>query len=244
MTKALDLTPFLARGFSPELDAHIANTPVRGLDRLMSCGKIRLAAETEAYLYEEYTPTEVRYRAGSRPELEAVAAGILGSPARSDRSAIRKLVSWVPKNIRHAEGIDPSPPDRALREEKLIASGWGWCNEQARIVVALARTAGVAGRLVAMYSLEENSGHMTAELYVEGKWSWVCATHDCVVELPDGTWASAAEIWRDPEIRALFAVEWKHCLDVWYADYGKPPLEGNAGAHFGAAGIVNCPPMW
>jgi transglutaminase-like putative cysteine protease len=239
----LDLTPFLARGFSPELDAHIANTPVRGIDRLMSCGKIRLAPETEAYLYEEYTPTEVRYRPGSRPQLEAVAADVLGSPPRTDRAAVRKLVSWVPKNIRHAAGVDPCPLDRAISVEEIIASGWGWCNEQARVAVELARTAGVPGRLVAMYSLEENTGHMTAELYVEGKWSWVCTTHDCVVPLPDGSWASAAEIWRDPEIRARFAVEYKRCVDVWNADYGKPPLEGDPGTHFGAAGIVNCPPM-
>jgi hypothetical protein len=240
----LDLTPYLARGFSPEIDAHIANTPVRGLDQMMSQSKIRLAPETEAYLYGEYTPVEVRYRPGSRPRLEAVAAEVLGSPPRTDRAAIRELVSWVPRNVRHAAGVDPSPPDRAISAEEIIESGWGWCNEQARVAVALARTAGVAGRLVAVYSLVDNRAHMTAELHVEGKWSWACLTHDCVVPLRDGSWAGAAEILFDPEARARFAAEWKRCVDIWNADHGKPPLEGDPAAQFGAAGIVNCPTAW
>jgi transglutaminase-like putative cysteine protease len=237
----LDLTPFLARGFGPEIDRIIANTPVRGIDRLLSYGKIRLAPETEEYLYTEYTPTEVRYRRGSRPRLEAVAAEVLGDPPRVDRASLRELVSWVPARLRHAEGVDPSPPDRAIPEEEILDSGWAWCNEQARVLVALARTAGVAGRLVGMYSLVKKKGHMTAELYVEGKWSWVCATHDCVVTLPDGTWASAAEILRDPEVRARFGVEWERCVNAWNAVYGKPPIEGDPATDFGAAGIVNYP---
>ena len=239
MTGTLDLTPFLARGFGPAYDRIIANTPVRGIDRLLSYGKIRLAPETEEYLYGEYTPAEVRYRPGSRPELEAIAAEVLGSPPRTDRAAIRRLLSWVPENIRHSAGVDKPPPDRALPEEEIIASGWGWCNEQARVLLALARTAGVPGRLVAIYSSEKTEGHMSAELYVEGKWGWVCATHDCAVELPDGTWASAAEIWRDPEVRALFAVEWERRVNAWSAVYNKPPLQGDPGAMFGGVGIVN-----
>jgi hypothetical protein len=214
---------------------------VRGIDRLLSYGKIRLAPETEAYLYNEYTPTEVRYRSGSRPRLEAITSEVLGSPPRIDRAAIRKLISWVPENVRHAAAVEDAPPDRALPEEEIIASGWGWCNEQARVVVALAHTAGVAGRLVGTYSSAGPHGHMTAELYVEGTWAWVCATHDCVIPLPDGTWASAAEIWRDPEIRALFAVEWERCVNAWNAAYGKPPLEEDPAAAFGAVGIVNYP---
>jgi hypothetical protein len=241
MPADLDLAPFLARGFGPEIDRIIANTPVRGIDRLLSCGKIRLAPETEEYLYSEYTPTEVRYRRGSRPRLEAIAAEVLGGPPRTDRAALRELVSWVPAHVQCASTVDSVPPDRALPEEEIIDSGWGWCNEQARVLVAVARTAGVPGRLVAMYSSAEPRGHMTAELYVEGKWGWACATHDCVVTLPDGTWASAAEIWRDPDVRALFAVEWERCVNAWNAACGKPPMEGDPATDFGAAGIVNCP---
>jgi hypothetical protein len=237
----LDLTPFLARGFGPEHDRIIANTPVRGIDRLLSYGKIRLAPETEAYLYGEYTPTEAGYSPGSRPELEAVAARVLGTPPRVDRAAVRELISWVPENVRHAEGVVDSPADRALPEEEIIASGWGWCNEQARVLVAVARTAGVPGRLVGMYSSAAPTGHMTAELHVEGKWSWACVTHDCVATLPDGTWASAAEILFDPDARAIFAAEWKKRVKVWSAAYGKPPPPGDPASDFGSAGIVNYP---
>jgi transglutaminase-like putative cysteine protease len=239
MPADLDLTPFLARGFGPEIDRIIANTPVRGIDRLLSWGKIRLTPETEEYLYTEYTPTEVRYRKGSRPRLEAVAAEVLGDPPRTDRASVRKLVSWVPANLRHAAGVEDAPADRASSEEEILDSGWAWCNEQARVLVAVAGTAGVPGRLVGVYSSAEPRGHMTAELCVEGRWGWVCVTHDCVVTLPDGSWASAAQILRDPDVRALFAVEWKRCVDAWNARYGKPPLEGDPATDFGAAGIVN-----
>jgi hypothetical protein len=181
----------------------------------------------------------VRYRPGSRPKLEAIASEVLGSPPQTDRAAIRKLISWVPENVRHAAAVEPSPPDRALPEEDIIDSGWGWCNEQARVLVALAQAAGVAGRLVGIYSSAEPKQHMSTELYVEGKWAWVCPTHGCVVTLPDGAWASAAEIWRDPEVRALFAVEWERAATAWSIDYGEPPPNEDAAARFGGAGIVN-----
>ncbi|MFO7899443.1 MAG: transglutaminase domain-containing protein [Planctomycetota bacterium] len=239
MSRTPDLTPFVGRGFAPEIDRIIANTPVRGIDRLLSCGKIRLAAETEEYLYSEYTPTRVRCRTGSRPRLEAIAAEVLGDPPRTDRAAVRKLVSWVPANVRHAAGADPAPPDRALPEEDIIASGWGWCNEQARVLAALAQTAGMPGRLVGIYSVDPPRGHMSTELYVESKWSWACPTHGCVVTLPDGTWASAAEIWKGPAVRALFAVEWERAVNAWNKEYGEPPLEGDPAARFDRAGIVN-----
>jgi hypothetical protein len=45
VTETVDLTPFLARGFGPEHDHKFANTKVRGIDRLLTCSKIRLAAE-------------------------------------------------------------------------------------------------------------------------------------------------------------------------------------------------------
>jgi hypothetical protein len=225
----LDLTPFLARGFGPEHDRIIANTPVRGIDRLLSYGKIRLAPETEEYLYGEYTPAETGYRPGSRPELEATARKILGDPPDAGWSGMRKLVSWVAANVVHPRDLEGETPlGRAISEEELIASGRGWCNEQARLVVALARTVGVHGRLVGLYCSDSSEGHMTAELRVDGKWGWLCATRDYVAELPDGSWASAAEIWHDPELRARLDAEW--------------PLKSDyKGAMFGGVGIVNYP---
>ena len=107
------------------------------------------------------------------------------------------------------------------------------------MLVAQAQFAGVPGRIVGIYSSAEPRGHMSTELYVEGKWSWVCPAHGCVVTLPDGTWASAVEIWRAPEVRALFAVEWEHAANAWNKEYGEPPLQGNPAARFGSAGIVN-----
>ncbi len=229
MTGKLDLTPFLARGFGAAHDRTIANTAVRGLDRLLSYSKIRLAPETEEYLYSEYSATESDYRPGSRPGLESVAEEILGKPPGSDWAAMRKLVSWVAANVVHPSDLEEEvPANRAFSVEQILDSRRGWCNEQARVVVALARTAGVPGRLVALYCSDCDDGHMTAELYVNGKWGWLCPTRDYVVEMADGSWASAAEIWREADLRVRLDAEW-------------PLKSGHRGPMFGAVGIVNCP---
>lgn len=192
----LDLTPFLARGFGKKGDSAIANVPVRGIDRYHTFSEIRLAPETAKYLYEEYTPLKVKYYKGSRSKLEKILLEICGEIYKPSKNNIFKILEWVSMNIKHASFVNGDvPPDRALSEEELIASGWGWCNEQARVFVTLAQISGYPARMCSLFHKDEIHGHMTAEVYIEGKWSFVDPTFGgAVVELPDGSWASAKEI--------------------------------------------------
>jgi len=109
-------------------------------------------------------------------------------------------LNWVPFNLKHAKFIaGDTPGNRALSEEELLESGWGWCNEQARLFVTLAQIAGFPARMCSIYHFDGIHAHMTSEVFVNGKWSFADASNALVVELPDGSWASAMEIsWDEP----------------------------------------------
>ncbi|MCK4401511.1 transglutaminase domain-containing protein [bacterium] len=191
----MDLVRFLARGFGEKEDKLTANVPVRGIDRYHTFSQIRLAPETAKYLYEEYTSLKVKYYKGSRPKMEKILFEICGKARKPSKENIFKILQWVAMNIKHAKFVKgDTPGDRALSEEELILSGWGWCNEKARIFVTLAQIAGCPARMCCLFHKDGIHAHMTAEVYVEGKWSFVDPSYGTVVELPDGSWASAKEI--------------------------------------------------
>ena len=54
-----------------ERDAHAQGS----VDRVLMERMVRLCPETSAYLYAAYTPTDVRYQEGSRPELGKPSGG-------------------------------------------------------------------------------------------------------------------------------------------------------------------------
>ncbi|MDX3104617.1 transglutaminase domain-containing protein, partial [Nonomuraea angiospora] len=91
-----------------------------------------------------------------------------------------------------------TPPDRALTEEQIVDSGAGWCNEQARVLVALAAVRGIPGRLC--FAVHENlrCGHTTVELYLDGGWAFFDPTFAVHVERRDGRLAEAREIAGNP----------------------------------------------
>ena len=67
-------------------------------------------------------------------------------------------------------------PDRGMTEEDLLQSGHGWCNEQARVLVALTQIAGLPSRLVFAQSRDSKIAHVVTEVYVDGKWVLVDQT--------------------------------------------------------------------
>ncbi len=75
---------------------------------------------------------------------------------------------------------DRERPDPNLDDEALLASGGGWCNEQARVFVRLCQVAGVPARIIFLFYADNRSGHVIAEFYADGRWSladtsWHCA---------------------------------------------------------------------
>ncbi len=191
----LDLTPFLARGFGEKSDRLIANIKVEGIDKYHTLSQIRLAPETAGFLYGAFTPLTVTYHRGSRPRLEKIVAEVLSGVESSPRAQVLALLEWTAQVIRHAMHVKgETPVDRALSEEALLDSGWGYCNEKARILVSLAQIAGYPGRMVSIYHSTGIHGHMVSEIHVEGEWAMADPTFAVVVPKNKGRWASAKDL--------------------------------------------------
>ena len=152
-----NLTPFIAKGFPFDWDRLLAETPVRGIDRQQAQSIVRVCAFTEEFVYRP--PPPIRYRRGARPVLEQI-------PVMTAMEAMR----WVYANIAHPYLVGGVPSDRALSEEAIIASGRGWCNEQARVFVALCEVREIPARLCFLFHGYQQCGHVAAEAWDGTKW--------------------------------------------------------------------------
>ena len=191
----MDLTPYMAKGFPGDADRGIAEVPVAGIDREQAQSMVRVCAETEALLYgPEFSPQAIRYHAGNRPTLEAVTTSL---PSGGGEEFVLAASEWVRTHVRHPHLVGMTPPDRGLTEEELIASGVGWCNEQARVFIALCEVREIPARLCFLFHRNERCGHTAAEVLLGGKWSFVDVTFRTWVRLPDGTLATGLELSRD-----------------------------------------------
>jgi transglutaminase-like putative cysteine protease len=208
----MDLTPFIARGFPGDLDRAIAEVGVAGIDREQSQSAVRLCPETEAFLYDGYSPTRIRYRRGARPVLEEIAAPLAGATPRQSALA---LMRWVCEQVQHPHICGPTAPNRAYSEEQLITSGRGWCNEQARVFVALCEVLEIPARLCFLFHSNLRSGHTTAEVYLDNRWAFFDPTFDLTVELPDGRLAEAREL--SGEFREMAHHAYRQPLQEYYA---------------------------
>ncbi|MEU6411994.1 transglutaminase family protein [Microbispora sp. NPDC046933] len=187
----MDLSPYRGRGFPGDIDHAIATTPVAGIDLDQARGQLRLAPETEPLLYGA-PPPAITYVPGARPRLEPVVAAL---PAGSPREFAVAANRWVNAHVTHPHHLpERIPPDRALAEEQIIASGSGWCNEQARVLVALAGLRGVPGRLCFAVHANLRCGHTAVELFLDGGWAFFDPTFGVFAESPDGRLAEAREL--------------------------------------------------
>lgn len=187
----MNLFPFIAKGFPGALDTAIATVSVRGVDREQAQGMIRLCEETENTLYGDYSPRYIRYQRGTRPQLERITAGFLGTTTLEKAT---EAMQWVYAHIMHPHQCGPTAPDRALSEEDLIASGRGWCNEQVRVFIALCEVMAIPARICYIHHLNARCAHTTAEVFIQGRWSFFDVTFNLVVELPDGRLAEVREL--------------------------------------------------
>jgi len=134
---------------------------------------IRLCAETEKLLYQP--PRPIRYDPGSRPQLETVIRDMGYQPMHSDHGLVAhatKAMRWTRQNVQHPHLIGPTPPNRAFTEERLIASKIGWCNEQARVFIALCQVMEIPARLCFLFHSNARCGHTAAEVFLDGKWTF------------------------------------------------------------------------
>ena len=165
---------------------------VLGIDLEQAMHAVLLTAETLPILYgPEFSPTRIRYIRGARPALEAIADGLAGSTPRARADA---ALQWVIDHVRHPYLAGFVAKNRNLSEEALIASGFGWCNEQSRVFIALCEVMGIPGRMSFLTHQNGLCGHATTEVYLDGKWAWYDVTFGVRVELPDGTLGTTAEL--------------------------------------------------
>ena len=189
-----DLTPFIAKGFPFDWDRELAETPVRGIDRQQAQSLVRVCAFTAEFIYgPDFSPRQVRYRRGARPVLEKIAGQMHGAV-----DALR----WVYENIAHPHIVGGVPADRALTEEDISASGRGWCNEQARVFVALCEVQEIPARLCFLFHAYQPCGHVAAEAWNGKKWEFFDPTFH--VRLPN---TEAREITPGPRTEAHLAYQ-------------------------------------
>lgn len=181
---------------------------VAGVDHWQANHFIVWRPETAAYLYGKTPPDPLNYRKGMLPHYEHVAERFAGHL----RSAVEKATAFVchalPAQILHPT-IPPIGPycraDRGLLDEPLLASGCGFCNEQARVFVRLCQVSGIPARLVYLFYADKVTGHTTAEFWTGEKWAMVDVSWYLVFPGPDGTLMSARDCHGDERQRLCLA---------------------------------------
>lgn len=165
---------------------------VKGLDRYQANQFIFCSLATTKYLYEDYTSLTVNYVAGTLPTYEKVAAQYTAGCATATTKAVALLTKAMPAVCRH-----PTMPllgpgvraDRNLDDEALLASGCGFCNEQARVFIRLCQVCGIPARMIHLWG----QNHTVAEFYADGRWALADATNLFVAPGKDGKLLSAAQ---------------------------------------------------
>jgi len=182
--------------------------PVAGIDLEQALNYLDLRAVGEEFIYGHYTHAHVLYVPGSRPALEAAANEAVGS-AQGGEQAVRALTAWVARRVRWAGFFRRDtgrrlPADRAATEEQILVSGYGWCNEQARLFCALTQVLGWPSRLVFASNPESGYGHVIAEVLLQEE-GWLAADPSlgfCFFR--QGLPVRASRIFHDPASRAFF----------------------------------------
>ena len=174
------------------------------VDGQMIRDQIRLCDETEDYVYSEYTPLEIKYQRGSRPELERILDRIL-----TDSDTERDRVLRILRFVRDLHKLRPGKNTEAAGdlfhggiEEEVIKKCSNMCNEQARVFCVLCQVAGIPARYVGHYI----DRHGVNEAYVEGKWAYF-DNEGRYFLTPDGTIAGVRELRRNPELVTTQAPE-------------------------------------
>lgn len=180
---------------------------VAGIDLEQALNYLDLAEVGVDFAYGGYTSRRLFYTPGARPELERAAASAVegGTDPLAEAEA---LARWVAANVQWAgyflkETGSRLPTDRNLTEESLIRSGYGWCNEQARLFCLLSQVRGIPSRLVFASNPERKYGHCIAETLLEPGWMAVDPSFGFCFEI-EGAPVRAWDLFHEPRVRAHF----------------------------------------
>jgi hypothetical protein len=171
------------------------------VDRVLLETMIRLCPQTAEYLYERHTPTSVAPTAGgSRPKLQQIVALWLAEEAEPE-TIVEHVAEFC---SRLGAGVDNNDLDAITvggTEEEIIARGFDWCTDVARVGCILCQVAGVPARLVLLANTDQAySGHVIVEACRMGVWGAVDTSTDVVYRLADGRPATTWELMNEPDL--------------------------------------------
>ena len=188
--------------------------PVAGIDLEQALNYTDSEGLDLAWFYSSFTYPRVFYKPGSRPVLEK----IVWEQTKADAPAMARLracVALVANCMPHYIRLGyKGATDRAMTEEDLLRSGHGWCNEQARVLVALTQIAGLPSRLVFAQSRDGKAAHVVTEVYVDGKWVLVDQTEGLVFTRQDGSPLNVLDFRTDP-------IAWREADALYKAQHAR-----------------------
>jgi hypothetical protein len=208
---------------------NIPQPPVKNIDIWQSNHNIIYRPEIENELYNSYTPLIVNYIKGTLPSYEKLAAKFTAGLATDREKAVALLTKAMPGKVMHPTdpplGLKDLPPDRGLDDEDLLESGYGWCNEQARVFVRLCQVSGIPARMVFLQFGNGNggvgtNGHVIAEFYADGGWCMADASWFTVFPGFNGKLMSALQCHQpanSARVGEAYIARWKELL-TWTDD--------------------------
>lgn len=152
-----------------------------------------LNGKTEAYIYSDFTPLELKYVSGTRPMLEQIIEKHVRA-GMSEREKARSLMLRVRDNQDH--GLARADLFYGGDEEDLMKRGAIMCNEVSRLYACLCQIAGLPARLYCAHI----SGHMMNEIFIDGRWAWVDSMCGLMPVRDDGELASGWELHLEPKL--------------------------------------------
>ena len=168
--------------------------PVAGIDLEQALNYVRANPVGLELFYHAFTQPVTFYQRGSRPALERFVDEQLDADA-PQAARLAQLVEKVAQAVpHHVHFPDELPADGALSEEQLITQGRGWCNEQARVMVALAQAAGIPARMLFVRY------HTICEAHVDGKWVSIDQSFAHVFQTSGGRLLNVLDIRSDEQL--------------------------------------------
>lgn len=183
---------------------------------------IALADASLDFIYDKYTSGD-----DSRPVLEGLVANLVGG-INGELEKIEKLTGFVAEKVpwagyyHRAMGHRLSY-NRNLDEEDLIASGYAWCNEQARLLCALTQIIGIPSRIV-FAGARKGGGHVVVEVLTAKGWLLVDQSFGYLF-INNGKIADAYNVWHNKKNHDYFKGVYKKLCGRLTKELGKAILD-------------------
>ena len=157
--------------------------------------QVILCPQTVDFLYSDFTPMDIKYVKGSRPELEKVVETATVNCKTNQEKALALM-----RYCRDLKDKDTVKWGQGYvfggTEEYIIKKGSDICECLGRLYVSLCEIAGLPSRIV----MHDIAGHIVAEVCVDGNWGYIDPKLGLYFLKEDGTLASTWEVWTNPSL--------------------------------------------